>query len=87
MTHEDFIGRMQKEMEWFATPDYQSVISDKGLGKPGVMRHAVINLLHLAHDEGIDVARLLGSISRGYVLQSDHEDRTPFYRAADLLDP
>lgn len=87
MAHEDLIQKIQEELEWFATPDYQEVIEDKGLGKPGILRHAMINLLHLADQEGVDSQRLLGSVARGYVLQSAHQDRGPFYRASDLLDP
>lgn len=87
MAHEDLIRKIREELEWFSTPEYQEVVEDKGLLPDGVVRHAIINLLHLANDEGIDTQRLLGCIARGYVLQSTHPDREPFYQAADLLDP
>lgn len=84
------IDDITTEMMYITTSEYKDRILDKGIGKSGIYRDVMINLLHSAAENDIDTKQLVGDVLRGFYYQSDFDKRAnikEFNEISKILDP
>lgn len=71
----NIIEEICREASWLKSDEFKENILDKGLTDAGIFRSFMINIVHLAHDYGIDPVILLKSVALGFYYESNSDLR------------